>query len=58
MSESGIGSVRTRGSFGEACTKYQRRCRSRMLWYMFTSAFMISPVRGSTTCPPVALATV
>jgi hypothetical protein len=58
MSESGRGSDRARSSSGPAWMTYQFFCSSMMLWYMLTSPFRISPERGSTTWPPVALATV
>ena len=58
MSESGIGSLRARGSSGATCVKYQERCRFSTLWNMRTEPFRISPVRGSCTCGPTAFSVV
>ncbi len=58
MSESGSGNDRARSSSGPTWMKYHSFCSSMMLWYMLTSPFRISPERGSTIWPPVALATV
>ena len=58
MSESGMGSVRARGSSCAACVKYQSRCRFSTFWNMRTEPFRISPVRGSLTCGPTAFSVV
>ena len=57
INESGNGNVCARLSRCPTCEKYQLRCRSMMLWYIWTSASMISPVRGSVVLGPTALAT-
>ena len=58
MSESGIGSMRARGSSGEACVKYQSRCSLSTFWNMRAEPLRISPVRGSLTCGPTAFSVV
>src|SRR5215204_1270327 len=53
---SGNGHRRARGSRCATWLKYQIRCSSMMLWYMYTSASRISPERGSLTLGPCAFA--
>ena len=57
-SESGIGSLRARGSSCAAWVKYQSRWRFSTFWNMRTEPLRISPVRGSLTCGPTAFSVV